>query len=139
MISLKTIIDILNVIDRPDIKSKLTNALRQYSEALLKLENVSGINIEKLKEILERIDQKIHMLYNMPGKLGETLYNNEFLTAVRQRINIAGGSSDFALPALYLWQQNLIGQQQNDISKWLDELAQIKSVTESLTTELSRS
>jgi len=126
--ALATIIEILNTIDRPDIKSKLTNALQLHSSALMQLHNSPDINKEKLQNILRRLNQLTNTLHNTQGKLGQCLRDNEFLATIRQRINTPGGTSNFAIPAYHLWLQQPLEQQQTTLQTWFDTFDQLQTI-----------
>jgi cell division protein ZapD len=126
--TLATIIEIVNTIDRPDIKSKLTNALHLHLSALSELQASPGVNKGKLQNILHQLNQSIAVLHNTQGKLGQCLRDNEFLASIRQRMNIPGGTSNFAIPAYYLWLQQPLEQQQKTLRIWFSTFQQLQTI-----------
>lgn len=122
------IIDILNAIDRPDLKSKLTYALRSHAMALVHLAEIPGVDQDKLRKIMDKLGQFIDLLTSTQGKLGQELRDNEFLTTVRQRLAIAGGTTDFAIPAYHLWLQQPTEVKQKNVQGWFCHFKQLQDI-----------
>ena len=98
-VALSAILEIMNVIDRPDLKTKLTKALSQHSAKLAQLEKSPQVNREKLREVLNELDRLTETLFTMPGKIAQILRENDFLNAIRQYSYNPGGACNFCLPA----------------------------------------
>jgi cell division protein ZapD len=126
--ALGAIIDILNVIDRPDIKSKITNALQLHCSTLIKLEQSPGIDSEKLGEVLQQLNESQEVLLGIHGKLGQNLRDNEFLTAIRQRLINPAGTCDFAIPAYHLWLQQPVETQRKELLDWYYTFDQLQGI-----------
>jgi cell division protein ZapD len=138
--ALSTIIDILNIIDRPDIKSKLTNALQLHYSTLTQLEHSPEIDQKKLHEVLLQLSDSQEVLHSIRGKLGQDLRDNEFLTSIRQRIINPAGTCDFAIPAYHLWLQQSVDVQRKELLDWFctfDQLQEIVNLLLQLTRDSS--
>lgn len=122
------IIEILDVLDRPDIKNKLYNILRLHSARLIGLSEIPGVDQDKLREVMYELDQYIDLLHSIHGKIAQDLRENEFLNAVRQRLAVAGGTTDFAIPAYYLWLKHTPEQRKQDLHDWFTRFVSIKSI-----------
>lgn len=127
-----TIIDILNVVDRPDLKSKLTYALRSQIISLTHLTEVPEVDQEKLRNLMNKLDQFIDLLHSTQGKMGKELRDNEFLTTVRQRLTIAGGTTKFAIPAYHLWLQQPTELKQQKVLEWFSHFKQLQEIVKLL-------
>lgn len=126
--ALATIIEILNIIDRPDIKSKLTNALQLHYSTLIQLENSPDIDKKKLQEILKQLNNSQENIHNIQGKLGQNLRDNEFLTSIRQRLIIPAGTCDFSIPAYHLWLQQPVDIQRKELLEWYYTFDQLQGI-----------
>lgn len=126
--AIKAIIDILELTDRPDIKSKLTNVIHSHLSTLIQLEKQSNVNKSKLNKILTDLDQSKNMLYNTHGKLAQKLRENDFLAAIKQRTSITAGTCSFSLPAYYLWLKRPIKEQQTIAQEWFNSFNQFQQV-----------
>lgn len=125
-IALSAIIEILNVIERPDLKTKLTKALSQQSAKLAQLEKSPQVDKEKLHEILREIDRLTETLFNLPGKIGAALRENEFLNTIRQYAYNPGGACNFCLPAYQLWLRQPSDQRTQTLNGWVKQFATLR-------------
>lgn len=102
-LALMSLVRILEVIDRPDIKSKLTQTLMQQSTTLAQLERVPQINSDRLNQTLLQLETLIDHLHKTNGKIAVNLRNNEFLNQIRLQMASPGGAVFYNSPALHLW------------------------------------
>ncbi len=122
------LLETVNVIDRPDLKTKLTKALTQHAATLTQLEVLPQVDHHKLKIILNDLDRLIDQLYATQGKIGQNLRNNEFLNTIRQHLYNPGGAVNFSNPAFQLWLQKINNDRLPDIKIWFEELSEIREV-----------
>lgn len=126
--ALRIILEILQVIDRPDLKNKICQTLNQYVQALIKLENLQDIDKEKLISTLEEIESLIDHLHSSPKKIGQDLRENEFLNAIQQRLYTPAGTCSFSLPSYYLWLQQEKKIRHQQLSDWFQHLTQLQKI-----------
>jgi cell division protein ZapD len=130
--ALEAILEVLNVIDRPDLKPKITKALSQHAAVLTQLEHQSDVDQTRLQAILAELDQLIDGLYHLPDKIGHTLRTNSFLNHIRQYMANPGGASPFVTPAYYLWLQQPASVRIQNLLTWFSVFEQLKSATKLL-------
>lgn len=118
-----SLMKILNVIDRPDLKNKLTKALSQHASMLTQLEALPQIDHSKLRALLETLDTIIDKLYVLNTKFAQTLYDNDFLSSVRSHMHNPGGPCSFSIPAYHLWLNQAPEFRQADLIRWFEELS----------------
>lgn len=129
---LSTLLEILNVTDRPDLKTKLAKGLSNQAVALSELERFPEVDSKKLKGILEELDKLIDSLHAIQGKIGHVLRENEFIKTIRQHSINPGGACNFSTPAYYLWLEQPLTQRQFDLHAWLAELDQLQHIVQLL-------
>jgi cell division protein ZapD len=125
-VALAAILEILNVIDRPDLKTKLTKALSQHSTKLSQLEKSPQVNKDKLHEVLSELDRLNETLFNMPGKIGQNLRENDFLNTIRQYSYNPGGACNFCLPAYQLWLQQPSTLRTQTLHAWIKHFVNLR-------------
>ena len=123
---LSTMINIINMIDRPDLKSKLTHELKRHHHNLERLKNIPNIDHEKLDTICCDLSLVIEKLYTINGKLGQSLRDNEFINTTRQYILNSNIICSFDMPAYHYWINQSTEQQQYDLSNWMKSLETTK-------------
>ncbi len=130
--ALVAIMEILNVLDRADIKSKLYNALRHHITTLAHLSKLPEIDQDKLHNTIEQLEQYADLLHNTHGKLGQSIRDNDFLATIRQKLVVAGGTTDFAIPAYHLWLHQPIELRKENLHTWFAKLEQVDRIVELL-------
>ena len=124
------ILEILNVIDRPDLKSKLTQTLTQLASTLGQLEQFPQVDQDRLRDVLATLDRLIVWLQQAEGKIGEKLRSNGFLNHVRLHLGHPGGVCDFTTPALALWLHYSPEERQDLLKNWRSEFVILESIVE---------
>ncbi len=112
--AMNTIIRIMTVTERPDLRGKLAKALSMQATTLSQLENNPQVNQEKLSSILNEIDTIYDNLHEDRNKFGENLKNNKIIKAISQYSSSPGGAANFNIPNYLLWlnQNNQIKKQE---------------------------
>lgn len=122
-VALQSFMKILNVVDRPDLKNKLTKALSQHATVLTQLEALPQIDREKLRTVLETLDAIIDKLYVLNSKFAQRLFDNDFLSSIRSHMHNPGGPCSFSIPAYHLWLNQDPEYRQTDLIRWFEEFA----------------
>lgn len=120
--TLTSLIEILNVCSRTDLKTELLRELERHGVMLARLEQVPEVDQERLRELLAEVDTLIDRLHATSGQFGQSLKNNEFICNIRQRSSIPGGLCDFDLPVYHYWLQRPAKERLGDLRKWLSPL-----------------
>lgn len=127
--AMTALLKILNVADRPDLKSKLAQSLTQQASILAQLERSEQVDHEKLQEILHQLDQASDQLHQLQGKIGDSLRNNHFLNQIRLHLSHPAGPCGFSTPAYALWLEKPDEKRINDLLTWVKELRQLDTIT----------
>jgi cell division protein ZapD len=117
--AIANLIEILNVFSRTDLKTEVIKELERLAATLSRLETNPEVDRGKLGEILDEIDLLSDRLHLTQGQVGHELKGNEFLTAIRQRSSIPGGTCDFDLPVYHCWLQRPGTERTAEIRHWL--------------------
>src|ERR1700687_2811949 len=95
--------EIVRVASRADLKSDLLQELDRQRTFLDALRSNPAISEEKLNGVLAEIDVAFANLHATSGKTGQSLRENEWLVAIKQRASIPGGTSELDLPSYQHW------------------------------------
>jgi cell division protein ZapD len=114
--------EILEVASRADLKSDLLQELDRQRTFLDALRSNPAISEQKLNEVLSEIDNAFSTLHATSGKTGQSLRENEWLMAIKQRAGIPGGTSEFDLPSYHAWLHLDVARRRTDLSEWLKPL-----------------
>jgi len=127
--AMNSLLEILNIADRPDIKNKLGRSLNQHASSLAQLEKLPDIDKQKLHNTLKQIDQLSDSIQINTKKIGQELHENEFLMAIQQRLYTPAGTCNFSLPSYHLWLQQDKTVLKQQILGWLDSFKQLLEIT----------
>jgi len=118
-LALQGLFDIFGLIGRNEFKGELLKELDRYATSLYRLGQTPGVDTEKLNSILQEIGQAITEIHNLDNATLETVRQNDFLGAVRQRNSIPGGTCPFDVPALHFWLRRSGTVRAHHIMAWL--------------------
>lgn len=116
--ALTTIFEIVDVAARADLKSDVLRDLERQKGQLDGLRDNPAVAMDMLEHIIGQIDQYHSALLALPGRAGQSLSDNEFLMALRSRVDIPGGTNSFDLPAYHRWLHLTVEQRKHDLQRW---------------------
>lgn len=108
--AISLLFDIGDVTSRADLKSNLLKELDRQRLYLNGFRTDQGVNSEALESVIKEIEACLFSLNNLIGKPNVIINENEWLSNIRTRLSVAGGTSPVDLPSFYCW-QNLPAEQ----------------------------
>ena len=121
--ALVTLFEIVDVASRADLKSDLLKELERHRSQFQSYRGNPHVEEAALDEVIARIELAHSGLNQLQGKAGQSLAGNEWLTSIRSRISIPGGTCEFDLPAYYAWQQLAPELRRDDLARFLRPVA----------------
>ena len=122
--------EILEVASRADLKSDLLQELDRQRTFLEALRSNPAISEAKLAGVLREIEHAFANLHATSGKTGQSLRENEWLMAIKQRASIPGGTSEFDLPSYHAWLHHSATRRRGDLEAWLKPMLPIHAALE---------
>jgi cell division protein ZapD len=120
--ALLTLLQILDVVDRSELKSELLQELDRQKHAMHLLVGNPAIVADALQATLKDIDIASNGLRLETTKLGQTLRANEWLMSIKQRAGIPGGVCEFDVPSYHYWLGLGEERRTKDLQSWLQPL-----------------
>jgi len=120
--------DMLDIFEQIQLKTELAKDLEKQRLTYKSWLDVEGVDQEMLHTILTEVDA-VHRDLMAAKRFGQSLKEDRFLSAIRQRFNLPGGSCCFDLPALHYWLHQPEANKLRDIQRWQ---ASLKPLTEAL-------
>ncbi len=127
--ALLTLFEIMEVASRADLKSDLLQELERQKQVLLSFRSNPEISEEVLNEVIAEIEQSSTALFNMTGKIGQYLRENEWLMSIKQRTGIPGGVCEFDLPSYHYWLHRDAGSRAFDLHGWINPLYPVRDAS----------
>lgn len=104
-ISLDTLLEILNLSSRGDIKSELIKELERQINTLERIPDNPSVNGSLCARLLRQLRDSLERLRGVNGMTGNELKRNELLKNISQRASMPGGAGPIDLPHLHYWLQ----------------------------------
>jgi cell division protein ZapD len=120
--ALATLFEIMDVGARADLKSDVLKDLDKQKHVLDGYRGNPAIAEGVLDEVITQLDACFGALSSLPGKVGQSLTENDWLMSIRSRVGIPGGTCEFDLPAYYAWQHNSGDKRRADLVLWVAKL-----------------
>lgn len=117
---------IIDTLERNDIRGDLIKDLEKLEQNLVVWSRAPNIDTSALEENLKCTVSLVCQL-KTPTPTWLQLKENKFLSSLKQRYAIQGGSCSFDLPQLNYWLSLPADKIQRNIAHWMDLLAQISS------------
>lgn len=114
--ALKNIIEIIKLIEKPELKSRFLKEFMRIEHALNKSQTMVS------NALYADLFVQIQHLSHVAGRFGESIHNNTFLQSIR--LTQTASQSDFELhsPQLLLWLESAPSKRQQDLNEWLKQL-----------------
>jgi cell division protein ZapD len=120
--ALLTLLQILDVVDRAELKLDLLQELERQKTTMSLLIGNPAIAADTLGTILKDIDIASNALRAETTKLGQSLRANEWLMSIKQRAGIPGGVCEFDVPSYHYWLGLGEARRRQDFESWLKPL-----------------
>ena len=121
-VALISMLQILDLIDRGDLKVDLLQELERHKVQLSFLQNNPNIDQQALKSTVLSLERCATALRADHQKLGQPLRDNDWLMSVKQRTSIPGGVCEFDLPSYRHWLYLPLERRIADFEQWLSRL-----------------
>ncbi|KTD23443.1 Protein of uncharacterised function (DUF1342) [Legionella lansingensis] len=121
--ALKNVIEVIKLIEKPELKSRLLKELMRIEHASNKA-NTTTIS----DNLYNHLCSQIQILTHVVGRFGGDIHQNSFLQSIR--VSQATHSSDCEMysPQLLLWLESKPELRQRDLASWLNSLRTLYSV-----------
>ena len=101
--ALLTLFEMAEVAARADLKTDLLHELERQKSTLTALRGNPHVQDAVLERVLTAIEKAHLGMYQLPGKVGQHLREDDWLMAIKQRAAIPGGMCEFDLPSYHYW------------------------------------
>lgn len=125
--ALLTLFELAEVAARADLKSDLLQELDRQKAVLVALRGNPNVQSATLEQVLSAIELAHQGIYQLPGRVGQHLREDEWLMAIKQRAAIPGGMCEFDLPAYHYWLHRDAESRGHRLRHWLEPFSPIRS------------
>lgn len=118
--ALKNIIEIIDIIEKPELKSRFIKELIRIEHVLKKP------NLLNNDQLFDDLATQIHILNHVPGRFSNPIDDDEFLRTLRQIHHPNTKECEFNSPHLVLWFESDPLLRQQTINQWVNSLKDLE-------------
>jgi cell division protein ZapD len=117
--AMASLIDILAITTRSDVRSEVLKELEDQLKTLNEFQTRPGVDPQRLKSLLANLTRLRGDLLNAGSAFLQPLRDSEFLSAIKLRTAIPGGTCEFDLPDYYFWLSQPDDARMRTFNQWL--------------------
>lgn len=125
-LALQSLLQLVDVIDRAEIKLDLLQELTRQRSVMQILKEKKVIDAEKIDLLIGDIDEISKQIQEDNTKLGQHMRINEWLMNIKQRTMIPGGIAKVDMPSFQHWLAMPVNKRREDIAQWLKPLLPVQ-------------
>lgn len=114
-----SLLEILTITARGDARSDVLKELERHVNVLKEYQTKTGVDPTRLKSLMSNLIKLREDLANIGGNFMGPLRDSEFLSAIKHRTAIPGGTCDFDLPDYYYWLNRVAEVRAAEFGTWL--------------------
>lgn len=120
--AIASLLEILSIVGRGDVRADVLKELDRHAELLQQYQRTPGVDSTRLNGLIEDVDGLRRELGALGMNFANPVKENEFLSMIRQRSAIPGGTCGFDLPDYGYWLQLPHEERSAQLGTWLDQL-----------------
>jgi cell division protein ZapD len=117
--TLASLIDVLAILNRGDARNEVLKEIERHTAGLQRYESRPGVDRARLGSVLDGLAKLRDGLNNAGKHFTQDLRDCEFLSAIRHRSAIPGGTCQFDLPDFNHWLSRPYKRRRADLDAWL--------------------
>lgn len=126
---LDALFTLLDLLERLDLRNDVLKDIEIHEKNLVVWSQHPNIDNDALQSVLQKI-LRLRESLKSTKKIGADLKEDKFLSSIRQRFSIPGGTCGFDLPNLHFWLKQSHESKQGTIQGWLKDLQPIQQAME---------
>lgn len=130
--AVQSLLATLELIRRPDLKTKLLQSLSLQVTKLLSIKDHAQCDHLVLQQLVDNLHRCAEYIHAIPGRIGDALYHNEFLSALNLQLNAVGRGASENMPAFVCWLHSPAAKLRQDLRTWFEHCLQLPAVIEQL-------
>jgi len=116
------LLDVLTISTRGDIRSDVLKELERHITQLNEYQSRPGVDVGRLKAITSNLSRLRADLMTAGSAFLQPLRESEFLSAIKHRSAIPGGTCEFDLPDYYYWLSQPAELRSQNFNEWMSLL-----------------
>ncbi|HJN38162.1 MAG TPA: cell division protein ZapD [Gammaproteobacteria bacterium] len=130
--AMDALMEILRVSDRPDLKSKMAQALTSQITKFNQWLKNPQVDSSKLKNLITDLEEYVSILNDRHAKVGSELREHPFLQAISHHVVAPGGVCNHNVPMYQLWLEQPYEVKASCFEEWLVSVDLLKKIVVTL-------
>ena len=127
------LLEIMAILSRGDVRSEVHKELDHQLDILQRFQSKPGVDARRLDALLRNLIDSRADVDNIGTQFLQPLKESDFLTGIKNRSAIPGGTCEFDLPEYSHWLRQPHARRQDDLTKWIGAIRPLcDAVTEVL-------
>lgn len=127
------LLEVMAILTRGDVRSDVHRELDQQIDKLRQFQSQPEVDTKRLEVLIGNLSTSRDEIDAIGTQFLQPLKDSEFLSSIKHRSSIPGGTCEFDLPEYNHWLRQPIARRREDIAKWLDIIRPVcDAVTEVL-------
>jgi len=115
-----SLLEIMAILGRGDVRSEVHKELDRQLEKLQRFSGSPGVDNRQLEALVANLVAARDDLRAIGSHILQPLKDCEFLSSIKHRSTIPGGTCEFDLPEFSHWLRQPFSRRQQDLKTWLD-------------------
>lgn len=117
--TIDTLLDILAILSRGDVRSEVHKELDFQLSALQRFQSMPEVDAQRLESLVGTLAENRKIVSSIGTGFLQSLKESEFLNAIKHRNAIPGGTCEFDLPEYSHWLRQPLARRQEDLEVWI--------------------
>ena len=127
------LLEIMAILSRGDVRSEVHKELDHQLDVLQRFQSKPGVDARRLDTLIRNLIDSRADVDNIGSQFLQPLKESDFLTGIKNRSAIPGGTCEFDLPEYSHWLRQPHQRRQDDLTKWIGAIRPLcDAVTEVL-------
>ncbi len=123
--AISSLLEIMAILMRGDVRSEVHKELGYQINNLEQFVSQPGVDSKRLNGLLENLLKSLNAVNSIGTQFMQPLKDCEFLSSIKQRSSIPGGTCEFDLPEYNHWLRQPFARRQQDLQSWLNVIRPI--------------
>lgn len=120
--AIDSILEIGAILTRGDVRSEVLKEIERQSDQLQTFVNSPGVDTSRLMTLIEGLSQQRSSVNALGPHYLQSVKDSEFLSAIKHRSAIPGGTCEFDLPLFSHWLRRPYEARSADMEGWMKDL-----------------
>jgi cell division protein ZapD len=121
--TVSSLLEMLAILGRGDFRAEVLKELERQSERLNQFRRNPDVDTERLNAFIRRLDTLKSQLAAIGTQFLQRLKECEFLSAIKHRSSIPGGTCTFDIPDYAYWLASSVDARERQLEQWLKTLS----------------